>query len=252
MSCEELRAALPTYLDRELGPAATLEAERHLASCAECSAIVANERAFRASFRDPSLRFGAPDALRARLNAALRARAGAARPGRAWSRTWLAAAALLVLGVAIGSLATRLALAPSAERVAEGEVLAAHLRSLAGDHLTEVASSDQHTVKPWFAGKLDFSPSVMDLSAEGFPLAGGRLDAIGLHPVAALVYRRRLHVINVFTWPARSDREIAPVATTMNGYHLIRWARSGMSYWAVSDLDAQELHRFAGLLASTR
>jgi len=250
MSCEELRGALPAYLDGELDVAETLAVERHLAECRECGEIAAHERAFRAAFRDPSLKVPAPEALRERVYAATRERTRFARPRRIPFRAWMAAAALLVIGVAIGTLATRFALVPAPERVTADEVLSAHLRSLLGNHLTDVASSDRHTVKPWFAGKLDYSPTVVDLAAEGFPLDGGRLDALGGRPVAALVYRRRLHVISVYTEPASATTEASQVALTKNGYHLVGWAHAGMRYWAVSDLDAQELRNFAALLAA--
>ncbi|HUK14234.1 MAG TPA: anti-sigma factor [Thermoanaerobaculaceae bacterium] len=251
MTCAELRAVLATYLDGELDAPASAEVERHLAGCAACAALVAAERSLRAAFRDPALRYAAPPELAGAIGPALRSRAGAGeRRPLAWTR--LAMAAALLIAAAIGSLATRLALAPSADRVLAADVLSSHLRSLAGDHLADVASSDQHTVKPWFAGRLDFSPTVTDLAAEGFPLAGGRLDVLAGHPVAALVYRRRLHVINLYTWPAPSGGGRAPEAESIRGYNLVRWAHGGMEFWAVSDLERQELAHFAGLLIGHR
>jgi len=115
-------------------------------------------------------------------------------------------------------------------------------------HLTDVASSDQHTVKPWFKGQLDFSPPVRDLSGEDFALVGGRLDYVGDRPVAALVYQRRKHVINLFIWPTNSDSATSTAAQTWQGYNLIHWAEDGLNYWAVSDLNAKELQEFVQLI----
>ncbi|MBZ5590414.1 MAG: anti-sigma factor [Acidobacteriia bacterium] len=252
MTCKQLRAAIPAYLDGELDPSPNIEIERHLASCAECASIAANERAFRAAFHTPALRFAAPPELAGRVGELLRSRTIVAPAPRARSWQWLAVAASLVIAAAAGSLVTRVALAPSPTRLLAGEVLSGHLRAVAGDHPADVVSTDQHTVKPWFAGKVEFSPTVTDLAAEGFPLAGGRLEVVDGRRVAALVYHRRLHVISLYTWPVANGDDNAPVATTESGYNLVRWTRAGMGYWAVSDLDRQELARFAQLLSRGR
>jgi anti-sigma factor RsiW len=121
------------------------------------------------------------------------------------------------------------------------------VRSLMASHLTDVANSDQHTVKPWFTGKLDFSPQVRDLSADGFELIGGRLEYLDGHNAAAVVYQRRKHVINLFTWPtSASDEE--PQATAQQGFNLVEWKQAGMYYCAISDLNRQELTELASLL----
>jgi anti-sigma factor RsiW len=159
----------------------------------------------------------------------------------------LAAAASLVL-VLVGAWQTVAWRGDVAEKGFARQVLDAHLRSLQLTHLTDVASTDQHTVKPWFVGKLDFAPPVADFSAEGFPLVGGRLDVVGGRSVAALVYNRRKHVINLFVWPSE-EADAAPRSGVQRGYAWIRWTRGGMSFWAVSDVAASDLEELARLVS---
>jgi anti-sigma factor RsiW len=129
----------------------------------------------------------------------------------------------------------------------ERDVLAAHVRGLLQDSPIQVASSDAHVVKPWFAGRLEFAPEVNDLAAEGFPLVGGRLDYVDGRRVGAIVYKRRLHTISVFMWPT-SKPDAVPRVATRNGYNLVSWCRHGLAYWAVSDLGAGDLSQLVGLL----
>jgi anti-sigma factor RsiW len=128
------------------------------------------------------------------------------------------------------------------------EVLTSHLRSLMPGHLMDVVSTDQHTVKPWFDGRIDFSPPVSDFAADGYRLIGGRLDYLDSRPVAALVYQRRKHIVNVFVWPAADGSQSAVESAAHDGYNLLHWRRGGMNYWIVSDLNAQEMGVFAGML----
>jgi anti-sigma factor RsiW len=159
----------------------------------------------------------------------------------------VAAAALLAGVLTLGMLWPRSGGASAEDRLAE-VVLASHVRSLQVDHITDVASSDQHKVKPWFRGKLDFSPRVVDLSSDGYALSGGRLDYLADRPVAALVYHRQQHVINLFTWPVKDDEERPVRSLSRQGFHIRSWQHSGMAYWAISDLNPQELDEFVRLL----
>jgi anti-sigma factor RsiW len=202
--------------------------------------------------RRQAARHAPPGGLAQRIGRALRAEAVAAPAPtpvarrRGWwpALAWFGTGAATAWGLALVLLATPL---PPTDALAEA-VTANHVRSLMASHLADVASTDQHTVKPWFAGKLDFSPPVVDLAAEGFPLAGGRLDYLDGRTVAALVYRAGPHVINLFVWPAAEGKVLAPAFSTRQGYQLAHWAQGGMQVWAVSDLNAAELHNFALLL----
>ena len=157
-------------------------------------------------------------------------------------------AASFACGLLVAVSATTLLGTARNEDDFEQQLVSAHIRSLMPDHLMDVASSDQHTVKPWFTGKLDFSPPVVDLANEGFALVGGRLDYLQGRAVAVLVYQRRGHVINVFVMPARDDRASALSSALRHGYQVAEWQKSGMRMWAVSDLGRDELNQFAQLL----
>jgi len=159
---------------------------------------------------------------------------------------WLAIAASILLAASLAWNVSRLRPGIAENDLVAQGVLSDHIRSLMGEHLLDVPSTDQHTVKPWFNGKLDFSPEVKDFAAEGFPLVGGRLDYLMNRNVAALVYRRRQHVINLFTWPSDSPAVVED-HFSRNGYNVVRWTHGGMTYWAVSDLNLNELEQFRDL-----
>lgn len=236
---------LDAYVDGELAAAEAGELEAHLRVCPACSRLEQRRRALGAAVREQMPRLQAPDTLRARVRAALRSDTdrSAARSRSLW-RSIAVAASVAVVAVGSWQLAQRRA---AGDALAD-QVLASHVRSLMPGHLMDVASSDQHTVKPWFDGKLDFSPPVADFAGRGFPLLGGRLDYVAGRPVAALVYGRRRHTISVFVWPAGPGSVGGTGIVTRQGYHLLHWTTPDYSYWVASDLGLPELHAFATLL----
>jgi anti-sigma factor RsiW len=232
MSCEEAGVLLSAYVDDELDLVHSLEIEKHLANCQACAIAVKNHRTLRAAMQYPALYYQTPR-LRRLLPAA---------PNRRRMYSIIAlAASLLIAAFFAGRL-------PSRESSTEQEILDSHLRALMPGHLADVQSTDQHTVKPWFNGKLDFSPPVTDFAQQGFPLTGGRVDSIGGREVAALIYRHDQHVINVYVWPSPGSRNSSFTQTTRQGYNVIHWTRSDLQWWLISDLNANELADFAGLL----
>ncbi len=257
--CAELGLLLHALVDDELDAANAARCEQHVARCARCAQAYAEALAVRKAMSDPQARHQAPEALRARVLQSLQqATAPARQPARtprrtSWLSDWLGGwRALAMPGLAAAATAALLlvALPRGADPglALRDAVLAGHVRALQlPGHLADVGSSDHHTVKPWFAGKLDFSPPVPELAAAGFPLAGGRLDYLDGRAVAALVYRRRAHVINVFVWPSAGTALPTPVAGGDAGHAMLRWAEGGMAFWAVSDLNLAELEEFARL-----
>jgi len=234
---------LDAYLDGELAAPDAAELEQHLRACPDCSRLEQRRRALSAAVREQVLRFPAPDTLRARVRSAVRADLKRTLHRRSYWPALAVAASVAV--VAVGSW--QAGLRHAAGDALADQLLGSHVRSLMPGHLTDVQSSDQHTVKPWFNGKLDFSPPVYDFAGRGFPLIGGRLDYLGERPVAALVYGRRQHIISVFVWPADSRTE-GPAAATRRGYHLLHWTNRQYTFWVASDLGVVELREFSGLL----
>jgi anti-sigma factor RsiW len=212
----------------------------HLSGCIACHRRVAQRDALGRMVRGATY-YSAPDRLRQRvLDRTTRSKS--MHRVLAW-----AAAAMVVVSVG-GGLAL-LRSSPAARGDIADLVVDGHVRSLMANHLFDVESTDQHTVKPWFLGKLDFSPPVVDLAQRGFPLVGGRLDYLAGEPVAALVYRRQKHTINLFVGPERdSTPSSTPFARTARGFHVRHWSRGGMSFWAVSDLNDIELAQFVDAL----
>jgi anti-sigma factor RsiW len=247
MNCKEADALMDGYFDGELDLVHSLELERHLAECATCSAQLDRRRTLRASLAASPLRYRAPESAKVALRAALDAEGGSNVVSMPSRRRFFPVAGSIAAALIVGI--TAYSLVHTAGDSQDEEVVDAHLRSLMAAHLTDVASTDQHTVKPWFAGKLDFSPPVRDFSADGFPLTGGRLDYLDHRPVAALVYRRNQHVINVFVWPNPGSDE-APRASSRNGYNVVRESKSGMEFCLVSDLNRAELQDLAARMVS--
>jgi anti-sigma factor RsiW len=238
MKCEEAEILLHALIDDELDAGHARAIETHVATCQRCAAQLRDYRQMRAALVRTRLSFAAPADLQRRIDARLPA---PARPDRRTLLKGFAAGAGLSSAVAAGLLIA--VVRTDRDSRITSEVVSAHLRSLQADHLTDVLSSDQHTVKPWFNGRLDVAPPVLDLTTQGFMLIGGRLDYIDGKPVAALVYRRRAHVINLFAAEGGSDHR-GPSMETIQGFNVRRWTEPGFSLWVISDLNAEELEDF--------
>src|SRR5438067_4823668 len=265
MNCEEAMKLMDGYLDGELDPITSQAIEQHLRECGRCDQAYKTHGSLIRAIGNATPYFKAPAELRERIQSSLReettehpVRNGV--PGAQvvfhkrqpeprsilseipWN--WLGLAAAIILAAIIAFNVVPRAQRPEADQFLATQLIASHARSLMANHLTDVASSDQHTVKPWLDAKLDFAPPVVDLSSEGFPLIGGRLDYLDNRAVAALVYERHKHFINLFVWPAASDASKAPKTITRQGYQLLHWADSDFNYWAVSDVNPNDLQTF--------
>ena len=254
MNCRDALDLVHGTIDGELDLVKSLEIEQHLGVCPACKVQYDQVRELGSGIRAHAVYHAAPAALRARVAAALPREPGLGARNPAWG--WAGIAAALALFTLLGLGFGLALLQPGAEERFAREVVAAHVRSLMLDHLTDIASSDQHTVKPWIAGKLDFSPPVEDLAAQGYALAGGRLDYLGERGVMALVYRRHGHVINLFVWPQATKTDSSVRSDSRQGYNVAHFTRAGMAFWAVSDLNPEEFKAFVRLVrdqvASTR
>jgi anti-sigma factor RsiW len=254
MKCTDCLELLGPYVDGELPADEAADVEEHLKTCPDCAS--AQRRLVGTSFqlRAGLARYPAPDVLKARIRAAIAQPSVEVRPAArrapffrvsGWPATVAAAALVAVLSSAL----TMSVINGRPGEAVQSELLSSHIRSLMPGHLTDVASNDQHNVKPWFNGRVDISPSVPRLDSLGFPLVGGRIDYIDGRSVPVIVYMRRQHVINVYAWPSKTDRE-ASVTTSSHGYNLIRVPHNGEELWIVSDLNRSELGDFARLLVA--
>src|SRR4051812_26349760 len=258
-ACQDKLLLLHGLVDDELDAANSLAIEAHLKSCPGCSEELARIEAVRTTLAGASLSHRASDALRNRVDQQLAAAApksrptGSQRPAESAPPQWQhagGAAAIAsrgrwasggaVMGIA-ASLALFLAMPQLTTTSMQDQLVASHVRSLLANHLVDIPTSNRHVVKPWFNGKIDFAPPVVDLADRGFPLVGGRLDYIGGKTVAAIVYHRRLHSVNLFVRPAEGLLPAAGFTTRHDGYSLVRWTRGGLEFWAVSDIEADEL-----------
>jgi mycothiol system anti-sigma-R factor len=252
--CADWADSLHAFADGELDYLHAQKIEHHLAGCERCSEELAQVRDVKRLVDQNTVRWVAPETFRASVVAAISqehantlhltqartAMSGGTFFERVWQfmGRWGAAPSLVALGVA-----AVLAFGPLREDDLQGEVLASHVRSMLANHLVDVQTSDQHTVRPWFNGKVDFSPPVVDLKKQGFPLVGGRVDYLGGRVVAALVYRRDQHVVNLFVWP-EADPVTHPVDSSLDGYSFAKWSAGGLTFWAVSDASSGDVKEF--------
>jgi len=245
MTCQSALPLIEAYLDGELDASQNAEVERHLAECGNCALAHRRLADLGNDLRASALRYEAPGGLQARVLSGVRREAQSKPAWRIPASSW-AIAATVLLAVSAGWNVMLLRSGPEktgGDEIAR-EIVSSHIRSLIGDHLLDIPSTDQHNVKPWFNGKLDYAPDVRDFAAAGFPLIGGRVDYIAHKPIAALIYKRREHVINLFVWPSGSP--LTPPAAA-SGFNLAAWNGAGMNYCAISDLNPAELRQFETL-----
>jgi len=245
MNCSETQPLIGPHFDRELDAASGERVDRHLAGCADCATTRDQLALLRAAAQD--LREPASPALGSLIRASLRVdlEARRSRSLTLWRRLAVAACLVAALSATWGVLNRPMNSGTSALAT---EAVAGHVRSLMAEHLVDVVSSDQHTVKPWFTGKIDFSPDVHDFAEQGFPLVGGRMDYLNGRSVVALVYRRQKHVINAFTWPATAADDPRESSETHAGYHILRWREGAMNWCLVSDASDQALQELRRLI----
>jgi anti-sigma factor RsiW len=246
---ENIRDLLHAYVDGELDLANTRETERHLQSCADCRGTEKAIRELRSALNSDATAYRAPGHLRRNVRAALRREAKSTR--QTLSPWLMFATGAAFAAVLVGAVLFQTTRATRTNTIVD-QVIANHVRSLLATHLVDVVSSDQHTVKPWFDGKIDFAPEVRDLSANGFPLVGGRLDYLDGKTVVALVYQRNKHPINLFITPEPTSRSTSPTVATRRGYNVFSWTNNGMRWWAVSDLNQAELREFTELVQTVK
>jgi anti-sigma factor RsiW len=242
VDCTLHRHLLEAYLDGELGFERTLEVEAHLASCPICSSEVQSWKDIRMAMQGSDLYHRAPAHLESKLRKLLPQGRSERIP---WFHRsiWAAGGAAFATAVLLFSFFTMRPAVPSRDQ----DIMTSHIRSLMADHLMDVVSTDQHTVKPWFDGKLDFAPPVEDFAADGYSLAGGRVDYLESRKVAVLIYHRALHIINLYVWPAQNNGISTMRAQTIHGYNILSWRKGGFEFRAISDLNTAELRDFAHL-----
>jgi anti-sigma factor RsiW len=244
-ACPDKAVLLHGLLDGELDAVNAAACEAHLKTCEACEAEFRRLQALRDAVAAPGVAHRAPERLRSGIEAMLAAEAA---PAEAASRrrfgAWAAGGIGGVGALLAASLAVMLVLPQITEASVERQLVASHVRSLMASHLTDVATSNRHVVKPWFNGKVDIAPPVPELAGQGFPLVGGRLDYIDGHVASAIVYSRRLHTVNLFVWPAGGGLPSGTRVAQRDGYSLVEWSQGGLRFAAVSDIDPGELRLF--------
>jgi len=268
MNCEEATKLMDGYLDSELDPITSQKIEQHLRECPKCDQAYKIHGSLIRVIGNATPYYKVPAELREQIQSSLRDAVGAkdkggsGQPGQLsvprpqgerrpvlsqvpWN--WLALAATIMLGALTTAVFLPRMRPPNADQFLATQLIASHVRSLMANHLMDVPSSDQHTVKPWLDAKLDFAAPVADLSSQGFPLIGGRLDYLNNHSVAALVYQKRKHFVNLFIWPTTPEDSTAQTVVEREGYHLVHWSDGDFTYWAVSDVNPSDLQNFKQL-----
>ena len=252
MDCNRAREYMDGHLDCELDPVTAAGIETHLKACAACAQESAAHAALRSALKVRAAYYTAPAHLVSRIRNAIPAASGKSTKVGVPLRRWFPMfAAIAATAVVTWSAAMLLEFEAQGDRIGE-QVIAGRARSVLTNHATDVASSDQHTVKPWLSSKLDFSPPVTDLTAADFPLVGGRLDYVENRPVAVLVYRHRQHLIDVFVWPDMKRTAVSMQASSKQGFNIVHWTDGGMTFWAVSDVNRADLKIFAEAFTSGR
>jgi len=250
MDCARALELLHGYLDNELDALHVREMETHLETCPSCHAEQEQELKLRSLLAAQAQRYTAPAQLRSRILGSVRT-VPRARSLRDWvPMGWMQFGGAVATAVVLSSAVTYYSVVATNTNRVMDEVVASHVRSLMTNRLTDVASSDQHTVKPWFNGRIDFAPLVKDLSEQGFPLVGGRLDYLDGRPVAALLYRHRQHWVSVFMWPDQAGRDTATRRFSRSGYNVAQWSSDGLRFYVVADIAGPELGEFVAQLRS--
>ena len=260
MECKNTLSLVHGYIDRELDLESVIAVDEHLQSCVECKKIYDVHAELQSAVRQHASYYTAPAALADLIRVNISApttRAPAKTVKSLWQRyqldQWFRFGTAVAATAGVTWMAALQLNSPSQDEAISEQVIAGYARSVLTSHITDVGTSDQHTVKPWLSSKLDFSPPVMDLTNEGFPLIGGRLDYLDNRPVATLVYRHRQHLINLFVWPySKSDKSATMQTLSKHGYYLLHWVDAGMTYWAISDVDSADLKTFAESYASAK
>jgi anti-sigma factor RsiW len=252
MNCTHSQQLIECYADGELDAVTSASVETHLEYCAACQRMLERLSSLRVLVKEAIPCQAAPESLANRIRSSVKSvDSPPARSSPRWWE-WLKPAALVAATAAVTWVATLQFTQSSQKQVLAQEVISSHARAAITGHLADIDSSERHTVKPWLSSKLDFSPPVPDLASAGFPLTGGRLDYIGRRPVAVLIYQRRKHVIDLFVWPEREAHTATTETLSQQGYQIVNWNERGMSFWAVSDLNAAELKTFALTYSSAK